>query len=471
MQLSNSLDPARPELDAGGQATLLRGHLHGALTGGPLMIEAGFYSSAMAAVESGNMSWFTGRWDPQNRINVTDDGIAICRVHGMLLARGAWLGSIWGATSYEGLAEQFKRLTADASIRKVILDIDSGGGMAAGIWDLMPSLDALKAKKPVHAIANPFCASAAYAIGCAATTLHVNRGSTSGSIGVIRSHVDMSAAMEKWGVKHTFFVAGRMKAAGNAYEPLSLEARSYIQADVDARYAEFVAHVSRYRGLDEGAVRATEARVYDAADAVDLGLADGVMSFDELLDHVRTGKPQSTRSRATTPTGGKTMTTPTGATLSADDTNRLAASLAPLLAPRLSAQTEQRSDTVTRAEADKMASDAAAAAVKADRDRTAAVLALPEAKGHETRALKLAHDTAMSVDDIKSFLSDLPKEAAASSSLPHPLVKAMQQSSNSAGIQPEAKATADAQQQSPTAGMKPLGDVMAAKFQPAKKRS
>lgn len=469
MHLTSSNEPRRPELDAEGQAAHLRGHLLTALTSGPLMIEPATFAAAMTALESGNLSWFTGRWDPQNRINVTDDGIAICRVHGMLLARGAFLGSIWGCTSYEGLAEQFKRLAGDASIKKVILDIDSGGGMAAGIWDLMPTLDALKDKKPVHAIANPFCASAAYAIGCAATTFHVNRSAVSGSIGVVRPHMDMSAALEKWGMKPTLFVAGRMKAAGNAYEPLTPEVRAYIQAGVDRTYGEFVAHVSKYRGLDEGVVRATEARVYDAGDAVDLGLADGVMSFDELVEHVRNGKTQSSRSRATTPTGGTHMSTQKdGAGLSQADLDRIAASIAPLLPAKAAAQGEQRSDTITRAEAERMASDAATAAVKADRDRTAAVLALPEAKGHEAYALKLALK-GMSADEAKELLVDLPAAAAGTGG--SPLLKAMQAAGTSAGVQPEAKTSANAGQQSPTAGMKSLADTISERFQPAKKRS
>jgi signal peptide peptidase SppA len=445
--------------------------LFGMLGSGPLLIEPGYLSAAMSALDAGEMSWFTGRWDPQNRLNVTDDGIAIVRVHGMLLARGAWLGSIWGMTSYEGLGEQFKRLTNDPSIKQVILDIDSGGGMAAGIWDLMPSLDALKDKKPVHAIANPFCASAAYAIGCAATSFTVNRGATTGSIGVVRPHMDMSAALEKWGMKPTLFVAGRMKAAGNPYEPLTPEVRSYIQTGVDRTYGEFVAHVAKYRGMSEDAVRNTEARVYDASDAVDLGLADGVMSFEELLDHVRSSPKSVARSRANTPTGGKSMTTASGASLSQGDLDRITAAIAPMLPASAGASNVQPSATVSRADAEKMASDAAVAAVKADRERTATILALPEAKGHEARALKLAHDTAMTTDQVKDFLSDLPKADAGTSGFPHPLIKAMQSPGSSAGVKPDGALAADGTAPSATASMPPLGDVMAAMSPKRAKRS
>ena len=453
------------------------------LGSGPLMMEAGALAAALAALESGNLSllapgdspagsrppgaeelsWFHGRWDPQSRINVTDDGIGLVRVAGMLVARGPWLGSIWGMTSYEGLAEQLKRIGNDPSVRKVVLDIDSGGGMAAGLWDLMPAIDALKAKKPVHAIANPFCASAAYAIGCAADTLHVARGANVGSIGVVRTHTDMSAMLERWGLKTTYITAGRLKAAGNSAEPLSPEVRAMFQAGVDKLYGEFVDHVARYRGIDAAAVRGTEARVYAADDAVDLGLADGVMSLDELVDHLRTSKPAA-RSRAPKTTGAPSMTTTPGASLSQGDLNALSASIAAALQParaiapaRLSADED---DSVSRAEADRMAADAADKAVKADRERMSAVLALPEAKDNMAYAMKLALK-GMSADEAKELLADLPKADAKPSGFGHALAQAMGQPGTSAGIKPEGKVDG-----SPTAGMKPLGEVMATRFAP-----
>lgn len=465
-----------PRADAPGLAPIMH-----ALGNGPLLIDPGWLEAAIAAsAQGGDLSWFTGRWDPQNRINVTDDGIAIARVHGVMVARGPWLGSIWGCTSYEGLAEQFKRLAADPAVRQVVLDIDSGGGMAAGLWDLMPALDALKAKKRVTAIANPFAASAAYAIACAADEFYVGRTAQAGSIGVVRQHMDVSSALEKWGYRPTLFTAGRMKAAGNSYEPLTPEVRAYIQAGVDKIYGEFVDHVAKYRGVAADAVRATEARVYCAEDAVALRLADGVTSFDELIDQLRT--PKSARSRATTPTGGNRMTTASGASLSQGDLEKLTASIVDAITPKAVAPAPvaaapavaaaQQNDTVSRAEAERMSADAAAKAVKADRERTAAVMALDESKGHEGRALQLAHETGMSVEQIKAFLADLPKPAAAATSgnpFANALAVEMAKGRNAANVKPEAKAEPGAA----SAGMPSLADSIAARFADAgaKKKS
>jgi signal peptide peptidase SppA len=420
-------------------------HLRAELMSGPLMIEPGFLASV---TDQPQASWFTGSYDQKSRVNVTDDGIAAIRVHGLLVNRGAWLGQIYGMTSYEGLAEQIKRCAADDQIKHIVLDIDSGGGMVAGIWDLMPVIEGAKSSKPVTAIANAWACSAAYAIGSAAGAFHVNRSSTTGSIGVIRPHMDMSKALSDWGVKATFFTAGRMKAAGNPYEPLTAEVKDYIQAGVDEAYERFVGHVAGARKMSPEAVKATEAKIFGPEDAVSLGLADSVLSFEELIDQIRVRASSPARSRASQK--GNSMSNNAGAaSLSAADIAAIAAAVAP---------TKPADGTVTKAEAQQMASDAAAAAVKADRDRTAAILAHAEAKGREEAAIKLA-SKGMSVEDAADVLASLPKAAPAATTPSNPLRTVMPTPGMSANIRPEGgSATGGAQTVS-------LADKFAAKHE------
>lgn len=419
----------------------------------PMMAEESWLEATIAGIMGGpEATYFAGRWDPKNRINVTDDGIGIVHVSGLLVSRGPWLGSIWGMCSYEGLGEQFKRLAADDSIKHVVLDIDSGGGMVAGIWDLMPQLAALREQKPVTAIANPFCCSSAYAIGCAADRLVVNRSSTTGSIGVIRPHMDMTAALEKWGYKVTMFKAGRYKDAGSGMRPLDEEARAYIQADVDDAYAKFVDHVAAHRPLDQAAVRATEARVYCPEDACAAGLADGVASFDELLDQIRVPRRASVARKQPTPPGGS-MSNTQGAALSAADLERLSASLANMVAKPAQASAPA-ADTVSRAEAERMAADAASAASakarKDERDRISAITSCEAAHGRAAAALKMALTTDLTAEQAAGLLADLPKAEAKADSAPNPLFAAMRQPGTSAGVRPDGAAPTGAAEEKPS---------------------
>lgn len=208
------------------------------------------------ASSSPSASKFIGTRDVASRWRVTADGIALVPVSGLLVDRGDWLGDLGGwATSYEGLAEQFRRLAKDSAIKAVVLDIDSGGGMVAGLWDACAELGKLKKAKKVYAVAANLAASAAYAIGCTAHEFYVSRAGTAGSVGVISIHQSYARALDGAGIDTTIIAAGEHKADGNPFTPLSHGARSEICREIDDTYTQFVAHVSTQRRLSDRAVR------------------------------------------------------------------------------------------------------------------------------------------------------------------------------------------------------------------------
>jgi hypothetical protein len=63
-----------------------------------------------------------------------------------------------------------------------------------------------------------------------------------------------------------------------------------------------------------------------------------------------------------------------------------------------------------------MQSETNAAAIKADRDRIAAIAALPDARGREALAMNLA-TTGISVDQARAALAAAPIDAAVASSM------------------------------------------------------
>src|SRR5690606_35412971 len=105
-----------------------------------------------------------------------------------------------------------------------------------------------------------------------------------GSIGVVTSHVDMSKMMDDIGYKITFIHAGKHKVDGNSYESLKPEVKERIQARINELYDVFVATVARNRGLDEQAVRDTEALTFSPSEAMSKGLADSVGPLDDAVD-------------------------------------------------------------------------------------------------------------------------------------------------------------------------------------------
>ena len=183
------------------------------------------------------------------------------------------------------MARQFRAAMADPDIGRVILDVDSPGGQVGGVEELAREIYQARGQKPVTAIANGLAASAAYWIATAADEFVVTPSGQVGSIGVFGMHQDVSAALEKDGVKVTMVSAGKYKTEGNPFEPLTDEARAAMQGMIDEYYSLFVDAVARNRGVDAAAVRGGfgEGRVVTAQAAVRLGMAARVAPFDEVV--------------------------------------------------------------------------------------------------------------------------------------------------------------------------------------------
>lgn len=239
------------------------------------------------------------------------DGTAIAPMRGKLVNRGAYIGASSGLTSYEGMQAVFSAMRDDPNVRAVVLDIDSPGGEAAGAFETATALAALSAVKPVTAMVNAVCCSAAYLVAAAANEIVLTQTGSVGSVGVVFIHLDRSGELAKAGVKPTIVHAGAGKADGNPFEPLPEAVRLDVQREIDALYGEFVSAVSAYRPtrLNADAVRATGARVLRGQAAVAAGLADRVSSLDETLVRLssqnrRPGGSQQRGSRmsATNPT-------------------------------------------------------------------------------------------------------------------------------------------------------------------------
>jgi signal peptide peptidase SppA len=204
------------------------------------------------------------------------DGVARIAVHGTLVARGGFVDAASGLRSYEQIAADLEAALADPSVRAIVLDVDSPGGEMTGLVPLVRKLRAARAVKPVSAVAQDQALSAAYAIASAAGSLYASETAILGSIGVIVMHLDQSAMDEQLGLRWTPIIGGAHKADFSSHTPLSDGARARLQAVVDEAYAVLVHEVAANLGTSEAAIRATEARIMTAREAVASGFAVGI---------------------------------------------------------------------------------------------------------------------------------------------------------------------------------------------------
>jgi signal peptide peptidase SppA len=221
--------------------------------------------------------------EPLRRFEVTPDGIAIIPIMGTLVRRTMGLEALSGLTSYAELSEQLMEAVSDPFIRAILLDIDSPGGEAGGVFDLADQIYAARQVKPVWAVANEEAFSAAYALAASAERLYVPRTGGVGSIGVIAVHLDQSQADEEEGLKYTAIFAGAHKDDYSQHKPLADPARDSLQKEVNRIYGLFIQSVARGRSMDVEALRATEAALFFGDEAKAVGLADKLGTFETAL--------------------------------------------------------------------------------------------------------------------------------------------------------------------------------------------
>lgn len=216
------------------------------------------------------------------------NSVAVLPLFGTIFARANMMTEMSGATSAERFGRQFSDLVNDPQVSAIVLDVNSPGGQVNGVEELSQKIFDARGRKPVVAVVNHTMASAAYWIGTAADEIVVTPSGSVGSIGVFAVHEDISAQLEKEGIKVSLISEGKYKVQGNPYEPLSQEARAAIQASVTETYNVFVNAVARNRGVKPAIVRNGfgEGGMVKASQAVALGMADRIGTLEETINQL-----------------------------------------------------------------------------------------------------------------------------------------------------------------------------------------
>lgn len=215
--------------------------------------------------------------------------VGIINIHGSLTNKP--VESMCGATgaSYTGLANQLATLI-DAGCKTIVLDINSGGGEAFNCFqtaDAMRSMADAKGVKLISYVQN-CAASAAYAMCVMSDEVISHPQGSVGSVGVLVALMNNSKQLEKAGLSRTFVTAGANKIPFDASGDFREEFLAEIQMEVDELYGQFCEHVSNYTGLTIEEVKATEASMFRAPKALEMGLINRIMTNEEFATYLTT---------------------------------------------------------------------------------------------------------------------------------------------------------------------------------------
>jgi len=215
------------------------------------------------------------------------NAVAVVPCYGVISRRMNMMTAISGGTSTEQFIGQVQQAVAEPAVKAVVIDCDSPGGTVDGLIEASDALFELRGRggKRIVAVANVCMASAAYWLLSQCDEIVGTPSAIVGSIGVYVVHADESAANEKAGYKPTYIKAGQYKAEGNPDEPLSDDARAYLQKQVDTRYGEFVKAVARGRNVSVATVEKTygQGRALFAKDALAAKMIDRIATLDQTI--------------------------------------------------------------------------------------------------------------------------------------------------------------------------------------------
>lgn len=212
-----------------------------------------------------------------------DMQVAVMDIEGPLTYKPiTFMGMDCGGANYQTIKEDFTYL-AEQGAKTVAFMADSPGGEA---FQLFPTASYIRKIADEYGIklityVDGLAASAMYGLASVSDEIIMAPSSEVGSIGVVVRLMNDSKALEMNGYQRTYVKAGASKVPFDDDGEFRKEFLEDIQEKVDALYDEFTGFVAQYRSISVDKVRSTEAKTFLPEKALEIGLADKVMSVED----------------------------------------------------------------------------------------------------------------------------------------------------------------------------------------------
>jgi protease IV len=206
---------------------------------------------------------------------------------------GSWTaGPKVGVVEIKGLIaesratiKQLDKYRDDPNIKAIVLRINSPGGAVGPSQEILREVEKVRKKKKIVASLGTLAASGGYYIASGADLIIANKGTATGSIGVIMQFVNVEGLTKKLGVDFFDLKAGRYKDVGSPFRTMTKEDQAYMQALIDNIYQQFLTDVARNRKIPLDKLKTlAEGKVYTGEQAKAIGLVDGFGNLPDAID-------------------------------------------------------------------------------------------------------------------------------------------------------------------------------------------
>jgi protease-4 len=203
------------------------------------------------------------------------DKVAVIKISGTI-SMGNSVG-VFGeeVASPESIISKIDKAESDGSVKAILLEINSPGGSVVASEEIANRIK--ETKKPTVAWMSEIATSGAYYVASPCDHIVADRGTITGSIGVISIFPEYSGLLEKIGVNMTVIKGGEFKDFSTGYRPMTEEEEAMMEDVILEIYDMFTGEVAANRNLSVDYVKeVAEGKVYSGPRAQELGLVDSV---------------------------------------------------------------------------------------------------------------------------------------------------------------------------------------------------
>jgi len=221
-----------------------------------------------------------------------DGGVARIPIVGLIVPRENWMTRAGYATSIETIIRNQNIALGDSAVSKIAYMLDSPGGIALMVDEAATVLFRGRGTKPMLGLVTGMCCSACYYLASQLDGIAALPSTTTGSVGAIYHHMDISGFFAEFGIKIEHVQHGQHKSDASPFKPLDDQGRATLQQWVTSSGDLFDQAVARGRGISVDQVRENygQGQWYLAKEALEHGLidhvADAQFSIDELFEEV-----------------------------------------------------------------------------------------------------------------------------------------------------------------------------------------
>jgi protease-4 len=222
---------------------------------------------------------FTPSYQPP--LVTPDKTIGIIVASGMILDGKQPVGTIGGDT----LATIIRKARLDATVKAVVLRVNSGGGSAFASEVIRQELLALKKSgKPLVISMGSTAASGGYWIAADADEIWASTATVTGSIGIFAAIPTFENSLASLGV-HSDGIGTTQLAAGlDLSRPLAPALKEALQMSLNYGYQQFLSLVATGRRIEMEKVKTiAEGRVFSGQEALQLGLVDKIGTLEDAI--------------------------------------------------------------------------------------------------------------------------------------------------------------------------------------------